>query len=651
MSQLVTAAEVYAAARETCSRLYVAAGGNPAHTWTVQPYPSTAAIARNWRGFDLYMPALPLDARLSRREADLMAAYVVHELMHALETDFGVTSTARSFGCGKLLNAIEDVRIEHKAATCAAVPQARALLETLTCHVHEKALAGGWRFDDPRQFAYTLCTLGMIAHNGYSVPGFPVNWRAACPANWVPVLEMALAALPGLTNTADAMALAEKIQSMFAMLPQPAPQPKPQAQKKDPAQMSDDELLDELFGDDADKGEGEDGDAQADAGAQDKDKGKGEGEGDKGAGDAQAKKPGAGKGEGVGDDMHGAGKPEGDASRDASQGSGAGKGGGDAAIPDLSDSVQAETEADLSDIAQDVADRSGKSLNQIVQANAHAADFLNCADCAEGDVPAMGEARAASTAARLESPARLRRHLTQAVKSPERVATLRNQSAGRFDLRQMVSMEAGNLNVFRRRDEEEGREAAVSVLLDLSGSMGKGQGSRMEAAAVMAMHIGDALKAAGVAFEIAGFRDHTRRDGAPAARLIFAKQFRDGWKAEARGKTASLLRAAGGGTSMLPAMRSMALRLLQKGNVTRRVLLVLTDGQDGYSQEADRACVEHFARRGVEIIGLGLMCDASGAFGRDRHALITSLGEVSQAGLAALVRVLDGSNVSGRRVA
>ena len=105
----------------------------------------------------------------------------------------------------------------------------------------------------------------------------------------------------------------------------------------------------------------------------------------------------------------------------------------------------------------------------------------------------------------IASPAKLRRHLTLAVKSPERVGVERRQVSGRLDMRNLSGIMSGSETVFRRRVEDAGQEAAVAFLLDVSGSM---KGQRLAAAKAMALHMGDALKAAGVKFEIAAFDDN-----------------------------------------------------------------------------------------------------------------------------------------------
>jgi hypothetical protein len=64
----VTPMELYHAAREVCLRLYVLNGGDARATWTVKPFPGTAAIVCKFPAygppeFTLGMPAFPIGAR------------------------------------------------------------------------------------------------------------------------------------------------------------------------------------------------------------------------------------------------------------------------------------------------------------------------------------------------------------------------------------------------------------------------------------------------------------------------------------------------------------------------------------------------------------------------------------------------------------
>ena len=182
--------------------------------------------------------------------------------------------------------------------------------------------------------------------------------------------------------------------------------------------------------------------------------------------------------------------------------------------------------------------------------------------------------------------------------------------------------------MFRRRIESEGREAAVGLLLDVSGSM---KGYRLRAAKAMALHMGDALKAAGVKFEIAAFDDN---------QLWTPKPFAKAWANDTRRAVAGM-RTAGGGTAMLPAMKQCAERLLKVGGVSRRILLVLTDGDDAYPAEANAALCVWCKARGVEIVGIGLLTHRLDRTFNGRAVQVLDCERLSTVGLSELVKALD----------
>jgi cobalamin biosynthesis protein CobT len=626
MSKMVLPMELYAAARETCLRLYVANGGDALAKWTIQPYPGTAAISCNHPtygppSFTLCMPSFPLDVRLPRWKADLVAAYTVHELLHALWTDWDAVKQSRIEGLGALTNAIEDNRIEGRASRgdLVQVSEARRLLEALNDHIATRALGTkGFTLDAPEQFSFVLNLVLFREKLGYR-SAFPANWRALVNPAWLPLFDHALARFDALGSTGDALALARELKALAAQMAKPKPQgsqpqPKPAASqpqdKPQPAAMPREK---EIVESDNDKGEGEgEGEGEGDKGQKSPPTAKGENEGDKPA-DEPAPVPGAAKGQDKPDD-----KPA-DASDAKSGASGAGRG-----AADMSDATQEYAEASLDDLAGDAAKDAGKSLTSVQWAAENASIMLNVTPLRNAECQHGGDPKLAGAA--IASPAKLRRHLTLAVKSPERVAVERRQTSGRVDLRNLTGIATGAENIFRRRVENEGREAAVTLLLDVSGSM---RGSRLDAARAMAVHMGDALKAAGVKFEIAAFDDH---------HLWTPKPFAKGWATDTRRAVAGLRSA--GGTRMLPAMKACAERLLKIGGVSRRILFTLTDGQDDYPAAADAALCAYYQAKGVEIVGIGLMTDVRYPF-NGRAVYVPNCASLSTLGLAQLVKTLD----------
>ena len=627
MAKMVLPMELYHAARETCLRLYVANGGDARAKWTVQPYPGTAAIACNegneWRpsSFTLCMPSFPLDVRLPRWKADLVAAYTVHELLHALWTDWNAVAQSRRDGLHGLTNAIEDNRIEAKASRgdLLQVSEARRLLEALNDHIIARALkAPGFTIDAPEQFSFVLNVVIFSEKLGYRST-FPSDWRAHVNPRWLPLFDHALARFDALRSTGDVLALARELRAMAATLPKakppnkPKPTPEPQpasepsqennasaqiAMPREPEIVEDDEK-----------------------GASEPQKGPVEAN-DEGEGEMTQTAPGArpepslSEGEATADDSE---------SESEAKSEGASNAGGRGAQVDMSDATQVYAEANLDDLAQEAA-REAKQQLSTVQANAsYASTVLNAKPHREGALDRGSDPKRASAV--IASPAKLRRHLTLAVKSPERVGVERRQVSGRLDLRNLSGIMSGSETVFRRRIEDEGREAAVTFLLDVSGSM---KGERFRAAKAMALHMGDALKAAGVKFEIAAFDDST---------IWTPKPFAKAWSNDTRRAVAGMLTA--GGTAMLPAMKQCAERLLKVGAVSRRILLVLTDGQDDYPAEANAALCAWYQTRGVEIIGIGLMTHGLARTFNGRAVHISNCGRLSTVGLSELVKALD----------
>jgi uncharacterized protein with von Willebrand factor type A (vWA) domain len=640
MSKMVLPIELYTAARELCLRLYIANGGNPRDQWEIRPYPGTAAIskrnAQSWEGgvahWVLCMPALPLDVRLPRWKADLIAAYTVHELLHALWTDWEAVAQSRRDGLHGLVNALEDNRIEARASRgdLTMVSEARKLLAALNDHIVRRVMKDpNFRFDDPAQFSFVLNLVIFAEKLGYP-SALPNDWRALVRPEWFPLFELALARFDALASTADCLTLAHDLKALAAKTPKtktnlpklPAlPQidgltmPAPSEPGLEPQQGSmprEPEIVEDTADTptethsepkEALAGESEPTDAPRDEPAPEP------------ALEAQSAEPMADDAENAPNVLEG--------------GEGPGGRGSDELKPepatDLSDETQTYEEANLNDVAQEAAKEAGASPELVAAEAMHASQIINVRTPKMLDPPTRGNITKAG--GYIESPAKLRRHLTLAVKSPERVGVERRHVSGRLDMRNLVGLSIGAENVFRRRVEEEGREAAVSVLLDVSGSMA---GARLQAAVAMALHMGDALKAAGVKFEIAGFDDNY---------LTTPKPFSKQWNPETRRSVAGM--RVLNGTAMLPAMKASAERLLKVGNVTRRILLVLTDGQDSYSPRANQALVRFYRSRNVEIVGIGLYTRGLETTFDGRVVTVMDHRKLSTEGLQALVRILD----------
>jgi Cobalamin biosynthesis protein CobT VWA domain len=587
--KMITPMQLYHAARETCLRLYAANGGDPSAQWSIQPYPGTAAIACRTLSngklqFDLAMPAFPLNVRLPRWKGDLIAAYTVHELLHALWTDWSVVTVSKRDSLHSLVNAIEDNRIEAKASRgdLVSVSEARRLLEALNAYIVARAFkAPHFKMNDAKQFAFVLNMVIFAEKLGYQ-SDLPIDWRAHVDQAFIPLFDHALAQFDGLQSTHDVLQLARYLKAMADKLSKPAPQKPAQQPTPVASKAGQDDA------DDAGKAGEDDADDAGEAGEDD-------------ANDAsKASEPDANSADKADDtDSH-------------------------ATSPDITDTTQDYAEANLNELAQEAVQEAGVTENEAIAQAVHAATAIEAPSLCPVDCENGGDPKLAGAA--ISSPAKLRRHLTLAVKAPERIGVKHRQSSGRLDMRNLAGIASGSGTIFRRRVEDDGMEAAVTLLVDVSSSM---KGPNIRAAKALAIHMGDALKAAGVKFEISAFNDSL---------LLTPKPFNKAWNNDTQRAVAGL--RANGGTSMLPALRDCAARLLTVGNVSRRILLALTDGEDGYAPEANSALCAFYAAKGVEIVGIGLYVSSVKAVFNGRAITVSDCDKLSEMGLGELVKVL-----------
>jgi uncharacterized protein YegL len=656
MLNSVTPMELYHAAREVCMRLYVVNGGDPLAKWIVRPFPGTAAISCNrpYYGaptWTLGMPSFPLNVRLPRWKSDLIAAYTIHELLHALWTDFDVVKQSHVEGLHGLCNALEDNRIEAKASAGALVQvsEARRLLSALNAHIARRAInTPQFTLDAPEQFSFVLGLVIFAEKLGY-VSELPIDWRARVRPEWFPLFDLALARFDALTSTADVLQLARDLKALAASLPKPRkprmnrPRPMPQAPQGDDEGLSSMPREREIV-----EPENDPMDVPPmpvpQAPQKPTDEPKSEDEHRDGNEDKPASVPAPAPAEGKpsedeakpSEDGAGASDEDGKETR-ANEGGGSDRGGrnSNGALPadedenepaeDVTDKTQTYAEANLNDLADEARIESGTSHMQLSRDMKNVETILNVEPLKDLALERGGNPKLAGAA--ISAPAKLRRHLTLAVKSPERVGNERKQVSGRLDMRNLAGIAMGAPTVFRRRTEDEGKEAVVTLLMDISGSM---KGQRLAAAKALAIHMGDALKAAGVRFEICAFDDNYLATPKPLAK---------GWAVDTQRAVAGLRTM--NGTAMLPAMKQCAERLVRVGNVTRRILLVLTDGQDSFDPQADAALCAYYKTRGVEIVGIGLMTYGMSATFNGNAITVNNCNELSTLGLSALVKTLD----------
>lgn len=546
---------------QTAEKLYRAATGDVSGRWELELGGQTAGIYFKDNAWRLSLPALPLDARLTPQERDQWAGYTIHETGHACFTRFDVWQKAIGEGLQDIVNGLEDVRIERMLIDVGVAANARPLLEALADFLTRKSVSNGFDPANPgrNHLSFALAIYGRINVAGYVIPSAPaVDAKTARGWAWI------WRELETCRSTLDVLRLARKIKKkQDARDAQKDPQnEKPGQEDATPQQ---DQKPQEAAGKGAPQDDAQQAPAQGSSGDDDKNE---EGDDAQGARDND----GAGDGAGMG------------ASRDGGFG-----------LKTL--------ETDLDDAAKAIRERSKPQT----QEEALVDRWLGMLPKAkQGDwKPVSGyETNLKELETLYPSLAKLKADLTRLVKSPDRIGVNRGLSSGMLDRRAFSRIATGAQDVFARRAYTEGVNAAVSIVLDGSSSMHKDGKLRFSNA--MALAMGDALDRAAVPFEvlIAGI-------GYQLLAVDAVKPFNETWRKRRAGL--ARLETYGGTCNLLGATCAVD-RLLAQRDATRRILFVLSDGDDNWPAPVWRRAIDLWSRKGIETIGVGLMYDVSAAF-------------------------------------
>lgn len=239
-----------------------------------------------------------------------------------------------------------------------------------------------------------------------------------------------------------------------------------------------------------------------------------------------------------------------------------------------------------------------------------------------------------------------RRALVTAVKSRERVWHERDKRRGDLDPRSLHRLANRTSNrVFRQEHKKTGGNAAVSLLVDESGSM---EGCRIEQARTLASVLCQTLSKLGCPTEVLGFSNATVAEMAERGRRPYcpditqqevsdwrddidaqfqtstmrftrvsplvvdiAKSFSDPWR-QALPRIEALTHI--GGTPMSEPIQIAAERLAERPE-ERRIMIVLTDGQaNSFDSAVENRAVKRVVGRiedgPMEIVGVGILCDS-----------------------------------------
>lgn len=257
----------------------------------------------------------------------------------------------------------------------------------------------------------------------------------------------------------------------------------------------------------------------------------------------------------------------------------------------------------------------------------------------------------------------LRRALERALLAQKRVQWDGGYYEGKLDSRRMPSILSGKEDVFRDRSKAKFVNTAVSVVVDLSGSMSSGGKSSVATQCTIA--IAEALERTGVAYEVVGFHNPTNDLSVPShlkgrgydirTEPLVMPRFKrfDQSLNSAKGQMAALKKLVGGNNSDAEALE-MAMSSLRKRREPRKVMLVLSDGHPaahgvsyGPGAEELKRKVKQITASGVEVAGIGILSRAVAAF-YPRYIVVSSVDDLTAKGLGMLSKMLLSKRVASK---
>ena len=396
-------------------------------------YAKTASVTWDQYGIRITMPVRPATSVMTQDEFQDWVAYVLHEMGHPTFTDKAAWQEAIRLGVSRMVNALEDVRMERAVIGSGIVPNAKAVLSRLISRKVVEARANGWKPNARREFGWTVCVLGRAA-NGYAIDAGDLGWIKAQiqPGSTVEtVLSWAMPALAACQSTADCVTLAERISQALA-----APQAGPV------------------------------------------DINPGQGEGEKPTSDPEN-------------------APEGPPNDNEGEGKGAGKGGKGHGDGTTDDETPVLDEKELAERGLAPEGENAKGSTAERASEKAVIDILrdSVMKSQPKDNTTANPRRMGVNATRLKDAAALagrqRALLARALRANETDDREGGRKAGRLDRGALTRAAAGASNVFARRDIAEGYDTDVVVLLDASGSMGgENMNMALEAGLVIAQAAG-----------------------------------------------------------------------------------------------------------------------------------------------------------------
>lgn len=253
----------------------------------------------------------------------------------------------------------------------------------------------------------------------------------------------------------------------------------------------------------------------------------------------------------------------------------------------------------------------------------------------------------------------MRRKLERALMAKQQRDWDYAQENGRLDSRRFTAAFAGRTNVFKMRSDSNEIDTALTILVDLSGSM---CGMEAYIAQQCAIAMCESIDRTGIRYEVLGFNNRSgfesgiakptrdERYGSDYSRtepldMYIFKAFEERMF-EAKGAMVTMVHCAGGNNSDGEAIVS-AYRRLHARPESRKVMIVMSDGMPSsggiaqHLQQHTRDAVQLATDNGVDCIGIGICSDAVSRF-YPKYTVISDVNELASTGMDNLARALMG---------
>ena len=198
----------------------------------------------------------------------------------------------------------------------------------------------------------------------------------------------------------------------------------------------------------------------------------------------------------------------------------------------------------------------------------------------------------------------------------------RSLDKGKIDPRKISKVALDNFNVFKNKDKPRLTEdTAITIMVDLSGSMGRDKGSKGEQAMLSTIALSECLQGSNYAFRVMGFTNNDEYrvpEGSSYSRVetldtLVLKDFNDTLRSS-RGAIASIQDAVDGNNTDYEFIFN-EVEVLKKRPEKRKVLFVLSDGHPQHqgcisSREEMRLAYtllqEAKKNHGIQSVGIGI---------------------------------------------